>query len=137
MEHADSYIINISIAAIHRLTSSILDIKNAFQNTNVVIHEIFCVIPPTYYLDWFQTSYPNVTLNRDYGPFFLQCINGIQVTQQDVRQWNRLLDAVVTIIKYKKRKIYHAIWIKFSTDGTVSYLTVSTDDFLNTTNNET
>ena len=41
------------------------------------------------------------------------------------------------IIKYKKSTIYHAIYIKFFTDGTVSYLTVSTDYVLNTTNNET
>ena len=53
------------------------------------------------------------------------------------RQCNRLLDAVLTMIKYKKSTIYHAIYIKVFTDGTVSYLTVSTDDVLNTTNNET
>ena len=53
------------------------------------------------------------------------------------RQRNRLLDAVVTINKYKKITIYHDIYIKFFTDLTVSYLTVSTDDIINTTNNET
>ena len=50
---------------------------------------------------------------------------------------NRLLDAGVTIIKYKKNTIDYAIYIKFFTDGKVSYLTVSTDDVLTTTNNET
>ena len=54
-----------------------------------------------------------------------------------VRQCNRLLDAVVKNIKYKKSKIDHAIHIKVFTDGTVSYITVSTDDALNITNNET
>ena len=53
------------------------------------------------------------------------------------RQWNRIVDAVVTILKYKKSIIDHAIYIKVFADGTVSYLTVSTDDVLNTTNNET
>ena len=52
------------------------------------------------------------------------------------RQWNILLDSVVTIIKYKKSKIDHAIYIKCFTDGTVSYLAVSTDYVLNTTTNE-
>ena len=52
------------------------------------------------------------------------------------RQWNRLLDAVVTILEYKKSTIDHAIYIKVFDDGTVSNLTVSTDDVLNTTNNE-
>ena len=52
-------------------------------------------------------------------------------------QWNRLLDAAVTIIKYKKSIIYHAIYIIVFTYGTVSYLTVSTDCVLDTTNNET
>ena len=44
---------------------------------------------------------------------------------------------MVTIIKYNKIKIDHAIYIKVLFDGTVSYLTVSTDGVLNTTNNET
>ena len=44
---------------------------------------------------------------------------------------------MVTKIKYKKIVIDHAIYIKFFSDGTVSYLTVSTDDFLITTDNET
>ena len=47
-----------------------------------------------------------------------------------------LLDAVVTILKYKKRTIDHAIYIKVFAYGTVSYLTVSTYDVLNTTTNE-
>ena len=53
------------------------------------------------------------------------------------RQWNRLLDAVVAILKYNKIKIYHAIYIKVLSGGTVSYLTVSTDYILNTNNNKT
>ena len=52
-------------------------------------------------------------------------------------QWNRLLDAVVTILKYNKNKIDHAIYIKLFSDKTVSFLTVSTDDLINTNNNET
>ena len=136
MAHADSFRINISIADIHRLTASILDVTNAFQNTNLPIHERFFVSPPPYYLDWFERYYPNVPLNRDYGPFCLQCMNGIQGKKPDGRQWNRLLDAVVSILKYKKITIYHAIYIKVFTDGTVSYITVSTDDIFNTTNNK-
>ena len=64
-------------------------------------------------------------------------MNRIQGTKSARQQLNRLIDAVVTIIKYKKITIDHAIYIKFLTDITVSYLTVSTDYFLNTTNNET
>ena len=41
------------------------------------------------------------------------------------------------MIKYKKITIDHNIYIKVFNDGTVSYLTVSTDDVLNTNNNET
>ena len=63
-------------------------------------------------------------------------MNVIQGTKPAGRQWNRLLDTVFTILKYKKRTIDHAIYIKVFSDGTVSYLTASTDDFLNTTNNE-
>ena len=63
-------------------------------------------------------------------------MNGIQGTKPSGRQWNRLLDAVVTILKYKKSTIDHAIYIKVFSDGTVSYLTVSIDDVLNTTNIE-
>ena len=43
---------------------------------------------------------------------------------------------MVIVIKYKKSTIYHAIYIKVFSDLIVSYLTVSTDDVLNTTNNE-
>ena len=62
----------------HRLTTRIIDVSNALQNTNVPIHEIVCVSPPSYYLDWFKISSSNVPLNRDDGPFFLQFMNGIQ-----------------------------------------------------------
>ena len=58
-------------------------------------------------------------------------MNIIQGTEPSVRQCNRLLDAVVTTIKYKKSKIYHDIYIKVFNDGTVSYLTVYTDDVHN------
>ena len=44
---------------------------------------------------------------------------------------------MITILKYKKITIDHAIYIKVLSDVTVSYLTVSTDDGLNNTNNET
>ena len=110
--------------------------SNEFQNKNVPIHERVCVSPPPYYLDWFERSYPNVPINRDYGPFFLQYMNGIQGTKPSIRQWNRLLDSVVTILSYNKITIDHSIYIKVFADGTVSYLTVPTDDFLNTNNNE-
>ena len=36
------------------ITARILDVSNAFQNTNVPIHERFCVYPSPYYLDWFE-----------------------------------------------------------------------------------
>ena len=63
VSHADSSRINIAIASMHRLTASILDVSNAFQNTNVPIYERFCASPPPYYLDWFERSHPNVPLN--------------------------------------------------------------------------
>ena len=44
---------------------------------------------------------------------------------------------MVTILKHKKITIDHAIYIKVFSDETVSYLTVSTDDVINTTNTET
>ena len=44
---------------------------------------------------------------------------------------------MVTILKYKKTTIDNAIYIKVLYDCTVYYLTVSTDDVLNTTNNKT
>ena len=64
-------------------------------------------------------------------------MNVIQGTKPDRRKLNRLLDKVVTIIKYKKRKIDQDIYIRVFSDGTASHLKVSTDDFPNTTNNET
>ena len=44
---------------------------------------------------------------------------------------------MVTVLKYNKITIDHAILIKVFSYGNVPYLAVSTDDVLNTTNNET
>ena len=134
---AGSFRINIDIADMHRLTARILYVSNAIHNTKFPINERVCVSPPPYYIDWFERSYPNVPLNWDDDPFFIQFMNGIKETKPAVWEWNVLLDEVVTIIKYKKSKIYHAICIKGFSDGAVSYITVYTDDVLNITNNET
>ena len=107
------------------------------SSTNVPIHERVCVGPLPYYLYWFEKYYPNVPLNLDDGLFYPQCMNGIQGTNPARRQWNRLLNSVVKIMRYNKITIDHAIYIKVFSDVTVSYITVSTDYFLNTTNNET
>ena len=82
-------------------------------------------------------NYPNVLLNQDDVQDCLQRMNVIQGTKPDGRQWNRLLDAVVIVIKYKKIVIDNTIYIRVLSDVTVSYLTVSTGDALNSTNNET
>ena len=50
---------------------------------------------------------------------------------------NRHLDAVVTILKYNKITIDHAIYIKVLSGETVSYSTVSTYDVLKDPNNKT
>ena len=119
------------------LTARNLDVSNAFQNTNSPINEIVCVSPPLYYLEWFEKYYPNVPLNQDEGSYFFQCMNVIQETKPAGRQWNRLLDAVAKILKYKKGKIDHVIYIKVFSDVIVYYIMVSTDDVLNNTNNKT
>ena len=64
-------------------------------------------------------------------------MNGYQGTKPSGIKWNRLLRTVVAILKYNNITIDHAIYIKFFTDVTVSYLTISTDDGLNTTTNNT
>ena len=53
------------------------------------------------------------------------------------RKWNILIEALVKNIKYKKIIIDHDIQINVFSNVTVSYITVPTDDVLNTTNNET
>ena len=58
-------------------------------------------------------------------------MNGIQGKKPARRKWDILLDTVVTMIKYKNRKIDHAIYIKVFTDGMVYYLTVCTGNVLN------
>ena len=62
-------------------------------------------------------------------------MNGIQGTKSAGRQWEGLLGAVVTILRYKKITIHRDIYIKVFYYVIVSYLTVYTDDVLNTTNN--
>ena len=102
--HADSLLINIAITAMHKLTDIIMGVSNAFQNKNVPIHERVCVSLPPYYLDWFESSHPNVSINQYDGLFCVLCKNVIQGTNPSKLQWNRILDAVFTIIKYIKRK---------------------------------
>ena len=64
-------------------------------------------------------------------------MNEIQRTKPLGLKRNWLLGEVVTILHYMKHTIYHAISIKVFTDGTVSWLFVYTEDFLNTTTNVT
>ena len=64
-------------------------------------------------------------------------MNGIQGGKPAGLYWNRLLDAVVTILKYKIIIMDHTIYIKVFSDVTVSFLTDSTDGIINTNNNET
>ena len=64
-------------------------------------------------------------------------MNGIQGKKAAEQQCNKLLYAVVTILKYNKSTIYQAIYIQVFSYGTVYYPAVYTDDFLNTTNNYT
>ena len=61
--HYESFRINISITAMHRLTSRVFNFGNVFQNTNVPIHGIVCVSPQHNYLDPFERYYPNVPLS--------------------------------------------------------------------------
>ena len=79
MVHAESYRINISIADIHILATKILDVGNSFHNKNSPIHKIVGFSSPPYYLEWFERSYPNGTLNRYEGPFPPQYKNVNQV----------------------------------------------------------
>ena len=51
-------------------TFRILDVRNDFKNTNVLINERVCVIPPTYYIDWFEKDYHIIPLNEYEGTFF-------------------------------------------------------------------
>ena len=62
---------------------------------------------------------------------------GFKEGETSGRKWNRLIDNVIMILKYKKCTIDHAIYIKVFFDVTVSYLIVFTDDVVNTTNNNT
>ena len=71
MAHAESFRINIYIAAIQRLTARILDANNDLYNTNVPIHERVCVGPSLYYLDWFEKYYPSVPFNQDESLFYI------------------------------------------------------------------
>ena len=73
----DSFKINITIAAIHRLAYIVLDISNAFQNKYVPIHYIVCVGPPPYYLDCFDKYYPSVKCK--YSDRSTQCTCQITV----------------------------------------------------------
>ena len=86
---------------------------------------------------WFEQYYPNFILNWYDVPLFIRYMNGIEGGNHPGKHLIWIIDKVVTIAKYKKITIYHAIYIKVFYGGTLSCLTVSTDGYLNTTNNET
>ena len=71
---------------------------------------------------------PQCSLNKNCGPFSLQCVN---------KQRKQILYTAVTILKYMKIIIDHVIHSNLFSDGTMSFPTVSTNDFLNTNHNET
>ena len=50
-------------------------------------------------MDWFEKYYPYVPLIQDDCPFFIQRTNRIQEKNPGGRQWNRILDAGVTMLK--------------------------------------
>ena len=73
----------------------------------------------------------------DDGLVFLEFVYRIQGTNSRGRQWNKLLDTVVTILKYKISIIDHSIYINVFSGGNVYYLTLHTDVVLDNNNNET
>ena len=83
----------------HIFTARIFDVSNTSHNRNVSINEIVFVSPPRYYMKWFEKYYLNVPLNWYGSPFSLQYMNGIRGKNPAGRQWNRLLDSVVAVLK--------------------------------------
>ena len=97
--HVESFIINIDLSYIHRLSASILDVSNASQNTNIPTHERICVSPPPYYLKWFEKYYPNVPLSQykihfvsnlwmNFKVQYQQDVIGIVSLMQWLQLWN-------------------------------------------------
>ena len=78
---------------------------------NVTINARVCVRLLQYYLEWFKSFYPIITINKDGGLFCLQCMNGIRGKNTARRQWNIQVEAVVTILKYNKITTDHEIYI--------------------------
>ena len=70
--HADYLRININITDMHRLTASIWDVSNDFQNKYFPINEIVYVSIPPYNMDYFEQYYPNFLLNWYVVPLFIQ-----------------------------------------------------------------
>ena len=50
-------------------TFRILDVRNDFKNTNVLINERVCVIPPTYYIDCLKKTIILFLSMNMKGPF--------------------------------------------------------------------
>ena len=64
-------------------------------------------------------------------------MNVIQETKPPGLQYNQLLDAVVTMMKYEKSTISHDIYINVFSNEIVSYVSFNINGVLNNTNNET
>eukprot|EP00978_Attheya_sp_CCMP212_P024647 scaffold77789_cov56-Attheya_sp.AAC.1 len=116
------------------MTLAIADVKNAFQNTMILVGERAHVTMPPYYLQWFRHKYPNVkitSLEAEADKYCLQSMNAIQGTKPAGHQWNKILTNVLQVHKYKQNHIDHAVFIYCSPDKTETQIVcVSTDDFL-------
>ena len=64
-------------------------------------------------------------------------MNVIQETKPPGLQYNQLLDAVVTMMKYENSTTSHDIYINVFSNGIVSYVSFNINGVLNNTNNET
>ena len=119
----------LAASACFALWISIADIVNCFQNTIRDTKDKFYMCLPSYYLEWFNLTYPNTKVTIDKDHLVVQLINVCQRSTDVARFWNHHFDRVLGTLGLHRsmrdlvvcdRKVYEKLAI----------LNMSTDDVL-------
>ena len=119
----------IANAASNNRILGVLDVVNCFQNTATPIESrVFVTIPP-YYIEWYNSRFPEAPLEDDGSGYVLQTINGMQGGKETGRNWYLVLREIMIKFGFKPCPSEPALFVYKSSTFNMTVVT-STDDLL-------
>ena len=121
--------VQIAFCASLGYTISIIDVKNAFQNTiSKKDKRIFVTVPPTY-MDWINDFEESFEYDRSIK-YIRQMLNANQGTRDAGNQWYILLFTVLSEYGLVRSTVDHGFFVKdFGPKGKL-YVSLATDDLM-------